>query len=274
MASAWPKEASEMKPRGSFVAPKMVPKWLLEASGALLGAKWAPGASPGGWQNASKALWGRKKLIAISRGPSGEISQRDFTLPGGPGGRCGLHFGRPWGSFWPSFWRLVLKMRKSQILQTVHTKTLIFRVPEASRAPFLEPEIVIKSTWKPRARRSQLRDPQNRLPSALGEPPGRKKTLVTSKSAQEEFWSDFTKKETPAGVSDPVLRLTPRNSSGAARSSKGAARAQKQLGSSPGAARGEQPRSSKGAAQEQQGSSQSPETAREQPSAQRRVRSC
>ena len=79
----------------------------------------------------------RKKLIAIF---SGEIPQRDFTLPGGPGDRFGLHFGSPWGSCWPSFWRSVLKMRKSQFLQTVHTKTLIFRVPGASRAPFLEPK--------------------------------------------------------------------------------------------------------------------------------------
>ena len=54
-------------------------------------------------------------------------------------GRFGLHFGNPGGSSWPSFWRLVLlKMRKSQHLQTVHTKTLIFRVPEASRGSFFD----------------------------------------------------------------------------------------------------------------------------------------
>ena len=116
-----------------------------------------------------------KKLMVNFRGGSGRISQRDFTLPRGPGEPCGLHFGSPWGSFWPSFWRLVLKMRKAQILQTVHTKTLIFRVPGASRAPFLEPKIVIKTKWKPRARRSRLRDPENRFRSALGEPPGQKK---------------------------------------------------------------------------------------------------
>ena len=161
-----------MRPRGSILAPKMVPKWLLEASGALLGANWAPGASPGGSQDAPGGPRGRKKFIVIFRGASGEISQRDFTLPGGPGERFGLHFGSPWGSFWPSVWRPAFKMRKSQFLQTVHTKTLIFRVPGASRAPFLEPKIVTERTWKPRARRSQLRDLQNRCPSALGEPPG------------------------------------------------------------------------------------------------------
>ena len=154
-----------------------------------MGANWAPGASPGGSQDAPGGPRGRKKFIVIFRGASGEISQRDFTLPGGPGERFGPHFGSPWGSFWPSVWRSVLKIRTSQFLQTVHTKTLIFRVPGASWAPFLEPKIVTKTAWKPRARRSPLRESKNRFRSALGEPPGpKKKTLVTSKSGQEEFW--------------------------------------------------------------------------------------
>ena len=119
----------------------------------------------------------RNKFIGNFQEASGGILGRDFTPPGVPGGRFRLHFGSPWGSFWPSFWRLVLKMRKSQILQTVHTKTLIFRVPGGSRAPFLEPKVVTERTWKPRARRSQLRDLQNRCPSALGDPPGPKKNF-------------------------------------------------------------------------------------------------
>ena len=158
-----------------------------------MGAKWAPGAFPGGSQDACAPP--PKKNIAIFRGASGEISQRDFTLPGGPGDRCGLHFGRPWGSFWPSFWRSVLKMRKSQFLQTVHTKTLIFRVPGASRGSFLEPKAVRKTTWKPRARRSQLRDLENRFPSALGEPPGPKKKLWSlPKAAKRNFGAILPKK--------------------------------------------------------------------------------
>ena len=170
-----------MKPSGSILAPKLVPKWLLEASGALLGAKWAPGGSPGGCQNAPEAPRGRKK--------------KNFTLPGGPGGRFGLHFGRPWGLFWPSFWRLVSKIRKSQILQTVHTKTLLLRVPGGSRAPFLEPKIVTKTTWKPRARTSPLRESRNRFWSALGEPPGPKnnfgKCQKRARGILERFFKNY-----------------------------------------------------------------------------------
>ena len=90
--------------------------------GTNLGAKFAPGGlrDPLGRQVGSRSFPGRlprrvgrpKKFNAIFRGASGEISQRDFTLPGGPGGRFGLHFGSPWGSFWLSFWRPVLKQLK------------------------------------------------------------------------------------------------------------------------------------------------------------------
>ena len=180
-----------------------LPKWCQNGSWRPLGPSWAPSGLQEPSREAGKTLPKRsgagKKLIAISRGPSGEISQRDFTLPGGPGGRSGLHFGRPWGSFWPSFWRLVLKMRKSQILQTVHTKTLIFRVPGGSRAPFLEPKIVTERTWKPRARRSQLRDLQNRCPSALGEPPGPKKNFGSFQKRPRGILERFWQKSRPGG---------------------------------------------------------------------------
>ena len=95
------------------------------------------------------------------------------------------------------------------------------------------PNGVSKSTWKPRARRSQLRDPQNRLPSALGEPPGRKKNFGNFQKRPRGILERFHKKRDPSGR----VRSRP------------ATHPQKQLGSS----------------QEQQGSSQSPETAREQP---------
>ena len=140
------------------IVPRRVQKsFKNEASGLHFrspnGAKMALGGlrGPLGRQLGSRRLPGRlpkrsrrplvpKTNSLLSSGGSGEISQRDFTLPGGPGELFGLHFGSPWGSFWPSVWRSVLKMRKCQFLQTVHTKTLILRVPGASRAPFLEPK--------------------------------------------------------------------------------------------------------------------------------------
>ena len=75
------------------MAPKMVPKWLLEASGALLGAKWAPGASPGGWQNASKALWGRKKTHCHLPGALRRNFPARFHPPRGARGPL-------WAPFW------------------------------------------------------------------------------------------------------------------------------------------------------------------------------
>ena len=166
-----------------------LPKWCQDGSWRPLGPSWAPSGLQEPPREAPKTLpelpGAEQKIIVIFRGASGEISQRDFTLPGGPGERFGLHFGSPWGSFWPSVWRPAFKMRKSQFLQTVHTKTLIFRVPGASRAPFLEPKLVTERKWKPRARRSQLRDLQNRCPSALGEPPGRNTNLGNSQKRRE-----------------------------------------------------------------------------------------
>ena len=127
----------------------------------------------------------------------GEIS----PLQGGPGGRFGLHFGRSQGSFWLSFRCLVLKMRKSQNLQTVHTKTLIFRVPEAARGTFFEAKIVRKTSWEPRARRSTLRASKNRSPSALGEPPGSKKIFGNfQKRPRRVFRPCFTQMGSPRGL--------------------------------------------------------------------------
>ena len=61
------------------------------------------------------------------------------------------------------------------------------------------PNGVSKSTWKPRARRSQLRDPQNRLPSALGEPPGRKKNFGNFQKRPRGILERFHKKRDPSG---------------------------------------------------------------------------
>ena len=74
----------------------------------LLGATWAPGAL-------SRGPLRPKKTIAIFRGGSREISQRDFTLPGGP-------LWRPWGSFCTSFWRLVWKTAKFSICKQFKRK--------------------------------------------------------------------------------------------------------------------------------------------------------
>ena len=82
-----------MRPRGSILAPQMVPKWLLEASGALLGANWAPGASPGGSQDAPGGPRGRKKIHCY--------------LPGGLRRNFPARFHPPRGSrgpLWAPFW--------------------------------------------------------------------------------------------------------------------------------------------------------------------------
>ena len=51
---------------------------------ALLGAKWAPGASPGGSQNAPGGPRGRKKFIAIFRGSEISHSQGVLVAHVGP----------------------------------------------------------------------------------------------------------------------------------------------------------------------------------------------
>ena len=94
----------------------MFPKWCQNGSWRPPGPSWAPTGLQESPREAPKTLpeapGAEKKFIVIFRGASGEISQRDFTLPGGPGGRFGLHFGSPRGSFWPSFWQPVLKQLK------------------------------------------------------------------------------------------------------------------------------------------------------------------
>ena len=92
-----------MRPRGSILAPQMVPKWLLEASGALLGANWAPGASPGRSQDAPEGPRGRKKIHCY--------------LPGGLRRNFPARFHPPRGSrgaLWAPFWEplgLILALR-------------------------------------------------------------------------------------------------------------------------------------------------------------------
>ena len=97
------KQTPKMRPRGYILAPSWVPKWLLEASGALLGAKWAPGASPGGSQNAPGGPRGRKKIHCY--------------LPGGLRRNFPARFHPPRGSrgaLWAPFWEplgLILALR-------------------------------------------------------------------------------------------------------------------------------------------------------------------
>ena len=144
-----------------FWLPKCAKMALASLGGPLgrqLGSRSLPGRLP---RRSRRPPGPKQKFIVIFRGASGEISQRDFTLPGGPGERFELYFRNSWGSFWPSVWRSVLKLQKARILQPVHTKTLIFRVPGASRAPFLEAKTLTKTTWKPRACRSPLRESKN-----------------------------------------------------------------------------------------------------------------
>ena len=69
-------------------------------------------ASQGVSKSLLEGFGSRKKTIGNFQEASGGFLGRDFTPPGGPGGRFGLHFGSPWGSCWLSFWRPVLKQLK------------------------------------------------------------------------------------------------------------------------------------------------------------------
>ena len=184
-----------MKPRGSFVAPKMVPKWLLEASGALLGAKWAPGASPGGWQNASKALWGRKKTHCHLPGALRRNFPARFHPPRGARGPL-------WAPFWEALGLILALLlaigvenaKISNFANSPHENLdfqgsgglpgSIFGAKNRYRK-----DMEAKSAQKPAPR------PSKSLPERSWRASGaQKKTLVASKSGQEEFWSDFGKK--------------------------------------------------------------------------------
>ena len=111
---------------GSRIGPKM----------ALLGAQWAPGPSPGGCQNAPEAPPGRKKTLPSSGGAPEKFSSESSPSQGGPG--AASPFWEALGLILALLLAIGVEKAKSQILQTVSTKTLIFRVPGGSRAPFLE----------------------------------------------------------------------------------------------------------------------------------------
>ena len=78
------------------------------------------------------------------------------------------------------------------------------------KTPFLTPKWLHFGAKNRQKIDLEAKSAQKPAPGPSKSPPERswgasrpkKKTLVTSKSAQEEFWSDFTKKEAPAGVSD------------------------------------------------------------------------
>ena len=172
------KKAPKMRPRGSILHPK----WLLEASGALLGANWAPGASPGGSQNAPGAPRGRNKIHCY--------------LPGGLLRNFPARFHPPRGSrgaLWAPFWEplgLNLALRLATGVQ--NAKISFFANSPHKNLDFQG------SGGRPRAR--TLQEPQNPFPSALKEPPGRKtKTLVTSNSGLGKFSCHFL----------PPSKLTP-----------------------------------------------------------------
>ena len=95
------KRAPKMKPRGSILAPKMVPKWLLEASAALLGANWAPGASPGCSQNAPGDPRDRKKIHCYLPGGLRRNFQARFHPPRGSRGGLWPPFREPPGVILP-----------------------------------------------------------------------------------------------------------------------------------------------------------------------------
>ena len=113
-----------MRPRESIFAAQMVPKWPLEASGALLGAKWAPGASPGVSQNAP--------------GPPGAEQKTHCYLPGGLRRNFPARFHPPRGSrgaLWAPFWEplgLILALRLATGVENAKMSILIASRPPAA----------------------------------------------------------------------------------------------------------------------------------------------
>ena len=161
------------------------------------GPSWAPTGLQELPREAPKTLPehpGGEKNDCYLPGGSGEISQRDFTLPGGPGERFGLHFRSSRGSFWPSVWRSVLKMRRSQFSQTVHAKTLISRVPGASRGSILEPKNRYRNDLEALSAQKPAPGVQESLPErswrASGPPPKNGNFQKRPRGVLERFFID------------------------------------------------------------------------------------
>ena len=175
------------------MAPQMVPKWLLEASGALLGANWAPGASPGGSQDAPGGPRGRKKIIVIFRGGSGEISQRDFTLPGGP-------FWEPLGLILALRLAIGVENAKMSIFANTPHENLDFEGSGGLPGTIFGAKNRSRTKLEAKTTRTHVPEPPKSLPERSWRPSGgEKKTLVTSKSGLGKFPSHFL----------PPSKLTP-----------------------------------------------------------------
>ena len=157
------------------MAPIWVPNWLPEASGALLGANWAPGASPGGPQNAPGAIRGRKKIHCY--------------LPGGLRMNFPARFHPPRGSreaLWAPFWEplgLILALRlaigvenaKISIFANCPHENLDFH---GSGGSILEPSPAQNGSEKRLRLEIVLSNTRNHIKSAAGRswrPPGAQK---------------------------------------------------------------------------------------------------
>ena len=182
------------------MAPQMVPKWLLEASGALLGANWAPGASPGGSQDAPGGPRGRKKIHCY--------------LPGGLRRNFPARFHPPRGSrgaLWAPFWEalgLILALRlatgvenaKMSIFANTPHENLDFEGSGGLPGTIFGAKNRSKNKLEAKTARTHVPEPPKSLPERSWRPSGgEKKTLVTSKSGLEEFPSHLL----------PPSKLTP-----------------------------------------------------------------
>ena len=180
------KKASKVKPSGSILPPKLVPKWLLEGSGALLGGQWAAGASPGGCQNAPEAPRGRKKIHC--------------HLPGGLWRNFPARFHSPRGArgpLWAPFWEaLGLILALLLAIGVENAKISNFANSPHENLDFQGSGGLPGSIFGAQNRSKNDLEAKNAPKSAPGpskSPPERswrasgpqKKTLVTSKSAQE-----------------------------------------------------------------------------------------
>ena len=129
-----------------------------------------------------------KKNFGCAQERLREISGSLFTLSRAPRGSPRRSWRSYRGSFGAYFWRSVLKMLKSQILQTVHTKTSILRVPEVSGASFFTPKSLLGAFPRLLASCLALRSAQDASKSALGSvPEGKKKLWSRPRASWENF---------------------------------------------------------------------------------------
>ena len=157
-----------------------------------MGANWAPGASPGGSQNAPGAPRGRTKIHCY--------------LPGGLRKNFPARFHPPRGSrgaLWAPFWEplgLILALRlaigvenaKISIFANTPHENLDFEGSGGLPGTIFGAKNRSKNKLEAKTARTHVPEPPKSLPERSWRPSGgEKKTLVTSKSGLGKFSSHF-----------------------------------------------------------------------------------